>query len=140
MSIDKRRIKRVSDRLAPKRVDPMSLPIPEEELAFLAVFEEYTRLKHAADETIAQREIMRGNLPPVNIARRELGPTYTRKQFLQLAVKRGLRERGYPDDEIAADLDENVEVLRSFLNEGLLDADGVQLIEPSADDDIGAVD
>jgi hypothetical protein len=91
----------------------------------LAVVEEYTRLRDATDEDRPVREY-RGNvpIPRVNVAKRALGPAYTRRQFLELVITAPFRPRllGRRDSRGHA---QNVAVVASDL---------------SLDDDIGAVD
>jgi len=85
MRIGRKRIKQLEAKLAPK--NPMAATIPEEERNLLAVVEEYTRLRDATDEDRRVREY-RGNvpIPRVNVAKRALGPTSTRRQFLELVI------------------------------------------------------
>jgi hypothetical protein len=123
MRIGRKRIKQLEAKLAPK--NPMAATIPEEERNLLAVVEEYTRLRDATDEDRPVREY-RGNvpIPRVNVAKRALGPAYTRRQFLELVITAPFRPRllGRRDSRGHA---QNVAVVASDL---------------SLDDDIGAVD
>jgi hypothetical protein len=112
VAIDKKRLNKIRDRLKPPETNPMARPIPEEDLNFLAVLEEYGRLQAATDEEKPIREFRGGvPVPRPNVAREVLGDSYTRREFLELAITRALLGRGYPAEEIAADMPKNVAAL-----------------------------
>jgi hypothetical protein len=115
------RLRRLEDRLR-RPDDPMSRPVDPD---WLAVLEEYGRLKGSMAET-SYRGSPNGLvwIPPENIPEKVLGPTYTQRQFCELAVSRGLKKRGHSASEIA----ELLPGYLAFLEEG------------PRDEHIGAVD
>jgi hypothetical protein len=88
------RLERMEGRLKPDTGVDMTQPVHPDDVA---VLDAYSDLKSA----MADKHYRGGvPIPPINRAAEVYGPRYTQEQFLELAIRTGLEDRGYTPGEI----------------------------------------